>query len=54
MYGELDFRFFARSRMLLVVEPPLIFLPIVAASYDGIPSSKTDRASALMNAARNT
>ena len=36
------------------MEPPLIFLPIVAASYDGIPSSKTDRASALMNAARNT
>jgi MFS transporter, DHA2 family, multidrug resistance protein len=32
----------------------LIFLPIMAASYDGIPSAKTDQASALMNAARNT
>jgi DHA2 family multidrug resistance protein len=33
---------------------PLIFLPILAASYDGIPPGKTDQASALMNAARNT
>jgi DHA2 family multidrug resistance protein len=33
---------------------PLIFLPIIAASYDGVPSEKTDQASALMNAARNT
>jgi len=29
-------------------------LPIIAASYDGIPATKTDDASALMNAARNT
>jgi MFS transporter, DHA2 family, multidrug resistance protein len=33
---------------------PLVFLPIMAASYDGIPAGKTDQASALMNAARNT
>ena len=33
---------------------PLIFLPIIAASYDGLPPDKTDQASALMNAARNT
>jgi DHA2 family multidrug resistance protein len=44
----------ARSRMLLGVGLPLIFVPIMAASYDGIPQSKTDQASALINAARNT
>jgi DHA2 family multidrug resistance protein len=53
-YGDLGFWFFARSRLLLGVGLPLIFVPIMAASYDGIPSSKTDQASALMNAARNT
>ena len=33
---------------------PLIFLSITAASYNGIPPDKTDQASALINAARNT
>src|SRR6516164_6157618 len=33
---------------------PLIFIPIMAAAYDGIPPAKTDQASALINAARNT
>jgi DHA2 family multidrug resistance protein len=54
VYGDLGFWFMARSRMLLGVGLPLIFLPILAASYDGIPPSKTDQASALINAARNT
>jgi hypothetical protein len=53
-YGDLGFWFFARSRLLLGVGLPLIFLPIMAASDDGIPRTKTDDASALMNAARNT
>jgi len=53
-YGDLGFWFFARSRFLLGVGLPLIFVPIMAASYDGIPPTKTDQASALMNAARNT
>ncbi len=53
-YSDLGFWFFARTRMVLGVGLPLIFLPIMAASYDGIPSAKTDQASALMNAARNT
>jgi DHA2 family multidrug resistance protein len=53
-YGDLGFWFFARSRMSLGLGLPLIFLPIMAASYDGIPPTKTDQASALMNAARNT
>jgi MFS transporter, DHA2 family, multidrug resistance protein len=54
VYGDLGFWFMARSRMLLGAGLPLIFVPITAASYDGIPPSKTDQASALINAARNT
>ncbi len=53
-YGDLGFWFFAHTRMVLGVGLPLVFLPIMAASYDGVPSEKTDQASALMNAARNT
>jgi MFS transporter, DHA2 family, multidrug resistance protein len=40
--------------MLLGVGLPLVFLSITTASYDGIPPEKTDQASALINAARNT
>ena len=54
VYGDLDFWFMARSRMLFGVGVPLIFIPIVAASYDGLPPGKTDQASAMLNAARNT
>jgi DHA2 family multidrug resistance protein len=54
VYGDLDFWFFARSRMLLGVGLPLIFVSIQTASYSGIPHDKTDQASALINAARNT
>ena len=54
VYGDVGFWFFATSRMLLGVGLPLIFLSITAVSYDGIPAAKTDQASALINAARNT
>lgn len=54
VYSDLGFWFMARSRMLLGLGLPLIFVPIMAASYDGIEPSKTDQASALINAARNT
>ena len=54
VYGDLDFWFFARSRMLLGLGLPLIFLPIMTAAYDGIPPTRTDMASALVNMARNT
>ena len=54
VYADLGFWFFARSRMLLGVGLPLIFIPITTASYDGIPPDKTDQASAMLNAARNT
>jgi DHA2 family multidrug resistance protein len=54
VYADLGFWFFAHSRMLLGVGLPLVFIPITTASYDGIPPDKTDQASALINAARNT
>ena len=54
VYGDLDFWFFARTRMVLGIGLPLIFIPIIAASYDGIPANRVDMASALINAARNT
>jgi len=52
--GDTDFWFFAVSRLYLGIGLPLVFLPVISVSYDGIPSDKTDMASALMNAARNT
>lgn len=52
--GDIGFWYFAISRMLLSVGLPLIFIPITTASYEGIPPQKTDQASALINAARNT
>jgi DHA2 family multidrug resistance protein len=54
VYSDVGFWFFASSRMLLGIGLPLIFLSIMAASYNGIPPDKTDQASALINAARNT
>ncbi len=53
-YADLGFWFLARSRMVLGVGLPLIFVPIMAASYVGVPQEKTDQASAMMNMARNT
>ena len=53
-YAGLGFWYFARTRMVLGLALPLIFLPIMAAAYDGVPAGKTDQASALMNVARNT
>lgn len=54
VYGALDFWYFAHSRMLLGLGLPMLIIPITAASYDGIPKDRTDMASALINAARNT
>jgi DHA2 family multidrug resistance protein len=51
---DLDFWFFAKSRMLLSLGLPLILIPIMTASYDGLKPKQTDQASALLNAARNT
>jgi len=43
VYGDLVSGTWARSRMLLAVGLPLIFIPIMTASYDGIAQSKTDQ-----------
>ena len=51
--GDLDFWFFATSRLLMNAGIPLIFIPITVAAYEGISRSKTDQASSLINAARN-
>ena len=53
VYGDLGFWFLARTRMLSGIGLPLVFIPIITASFDGIPAGKTDQASALINAARN-
>jgi DHA2 family multidrug resistance protein len=53
MTPDVDFSYFAWSRIYLGIGLPLIFIPITTASYDGIPPSKTDQASALINLARN-
>jgi DHA2 family multidrug resistance protein len=53
-YSDVGFWFFANTRMILGVGLPLIFVPIMAASYVGVPQEKTDQASAMMNMARNT
>jgi DHA2 family multidrug resistance protein len=53
LYGATDFGYFVWSRMIVGVGLPLMFLPITTASYDGIPASKTDQASSLINLARN-
>ena len=53
IYADLDFSFFAWSRVYIGLGLPLIFIPITTASYDGIPPEKTDQASALINVARN-
>ncbi len=52
--GEVDFSFFVVSRMLLSVGLPFVFIPILTASFAGMPHDKTDMASALINMARNT
>ena len=54
LYGDVNFGFFAWSRRSLGLGLPLIFIPILTASFDGIPPGKTDQASALINVARNT
>jgi len=53
LYADATFWFFAWSRIYIGLGLPLIFIPITAASYNGIPPDKTDQASALINVARN-
>ncbi|ARQ00308.1 DHA2 family efflux MFS transporter permease subunit [Pseudorhodoplanes sinuspersici] len=53
IYADIDFSYFAWSRIYIGIGLPLIFVPVLTASYAGVPPDMTDQASALMNAARN-
>jgi len=53
LYGDVTFSYFAWSRIYVGIGLPLILIPVLTASYAGVPSDKTDQASALINAARN-
>ena len=54
LYPGLNFGWFVWQRVFVGIGLPLIFLSITSASYDGIPADRTDQASAMINAARNT
>ena len=51
--GSADFSFFSWARVVQTVALPFLFIPITAASYTGLPPDKTDKASSLINVARN-
>jgi DHA2 family multidrug resistance protein len=51
--GEASFGFFAWARVYQMIALPLLFIPITTAAYTGLPSEKTNQASALINVARN-
>lgn len=53
LYADLDFWFFAWSRIYIGIGLPLFFVPILTASYDGVPAEKLGQVSALINVARN-
>lgn len=53
LYADSTFGFFAWSRVYVGIGLPLLFIPITAASYAGLPPGKTDQASSLINLARN-
>ncbi len=53
LYGDVSFGFFAWSRVYIGIGLPMIFISITSASYEGIATSQTDQASALINVARN-
>jgi DHA2 family multidrug resistance protein len=51
---EANFQYFAWSRVYQMLAMPFLFIPIIAASYVGLPPQKTDQAASLINVARNT
>jgi DHA2 family multidrug resistance protein len=48
-----DFSFFSWARVYQTIALPFLFIPITAVSYSGLPADKTDKASSLINVARN-
>ncbi|HVJ41873.1 MAG TPA: DHA2 family efflux MFS transporter permease subunit [Dongiaceae bacterium] len=51
--GDLTWSYAAWCRVFLAIGLPFVFIPITTASYDGLPRTKTNQASALINVARN-
>ncbi len=51
--NSVSFWTLADARILQVVALPFLFIPISAASYNGIPPDKTNEASAIINLMRN-
>jgi MFS transporter, DHA2 family, multidrug resistance protein len=51
--GTADFAFFSWARVLQTVALPFLFIPITSASYAGLRPEMTDKASSIINAARN-
>lgn len=49
----IDFSYAMWARIFISLGLPFLFIPITAASYDGLPPDRTDQASALINVARN-
>ncbi len=50
---DASFNFFAMIRVYQMIGLPFLFIPINTIAYDGLPQSKTNQGSALMNVARN-
>ena len=48
------FWFFADARILIGIGIPMMFMSVTTASYEGLDTSQTDQASAVINVARNT
>jgi MFS transporter, DHA2 family, multidrug resistance protein len=48
-----SFSFFATIRVYQMIGLPFLFIPINTIAYDGLPQTKTNQGSALMNVARN-
>jgi len=51
--GNITYEYAAMSRIYLALGLPLLFLPIMTASFEGLPPERTNQASALINVARN-
>jgi DHA2 family multidrug resistance protein len=50
---DIDFSYAVWARILISAGLPFLFIPVTAASYDGIQPDRTDQASALIDVARN-
>ncbi len=50
---DISYGYVAQVRIFQAAGLPFLFLPVTTASYDGLPSEKTNQASALINVSRN-